>query len=123
MLKREIGDRGEDMAVKRLKKMGYRIIERNFSVPGMGEIDIIAEEGEYIVFVEVRVRNNSAFGSGAETVDERKQRKIIKTALCYLKMRGALDFPARFDVVSVTGSFEKKPEIEVIKNAFDTSGF
>lgn len=120
MKKREIGDRGEDMAVKKLKKMGYKIVERNFSAK-CGEIDIIALDGEYIVFVEVRVRNNSSYGSGAETVDAYKQKKLIKTAMYYLKMNNALDVPARFDVVSISDSLGNKPVIEVIQNAFETS--
>ncbi len=120
MKKREIGDRGEAMAVKKLKRMGYKIVERNFAAK-CGEIDIIALDGEYIVFVEVRVRNNSSYGSGAETVDVYKQKKIIKTAMYYLQANDALDMPARFDVVSITDSLGNKPMIEVIKNAFETS--
>lgn len=120
MRKREIGDRGEETAVKKLKRMGYKIVERNFSAR-YGEIDIIALDGEYIVFVEVRVRNNPSFGSGAETVDLNKQRRIIKTAMHYLRINGALDCPVRFDVVSVTDSLGKKPVVEVIQNAFETS--
>jgi putative endonuclease len=122
MLKRKIGDMGENLAVKKLKRMGYKIIERNF-LTKTGEIDIIARDGKYLVFVEVRVRNNGQFGSGAETVDKIKQRKIIRTSLCYLQRTNSLDVPVRFDVVSISDLYAKNPSVEVIQNAFETIEF
>lgn len=113
MLKREIGDKGEDRAVKELKKKGYKIIERNFNVPKIGEIDIIAKDRDYLVFVEVRLRKDAFHGTAAETVDIYKQRRIIKAARVYLKKNELCDVPARFDVVSITDG-----ELEIIKNAF-----
>ncbi len=118
MLKREIGNIGEDLAVKALKRQGYKIIERNFNVPRIGEIDIIARDKEYLCFVEVRLRKDSSHGSPEETVDIYKQRKLIKAALTYMKMHNLISSPARFDVVSVTGSTETGHKVEVIKNAF-----
>ena len=118
MLKRDIGNKGEDIAVKVLKKKGYRIIERNFNSPGMGEIDIVATDGEYLVFIEVRLRSKTDHGTGAETVDIFKQRKLIKAALMYMKRHNLNEHLARFDVVSISGNSEKERQIEIIKNAF-----
>lgn len=121
MLKRDIGNKGEDIAVKILKKKGYRIIERNFNVPGMGEIDIVAKKKEYLVFVEVRLRKNVLHGSGAETVDVFKQKRLIRAALMYMKVN-KLDYtPARFDVVSITGDPEGEHSVEIIENAFEAN--
>ena len=121
MLKREIGNKGEDIAVKILKKKGYRIIELNFNVPGMGELDIVAKKKEYLVFVEVRLRKNTLHGSGAETIDIFKQKKLIKAALMYMKVN-KLDYaPARFDVVSITGDIDGEYSVELIENAFEAN--
>lgn len=118
---RSIGNSGEDIAVKKLKKLGYKIIERNFNVPRIGEIDIIAKDEDYLVFVEVRLRKNTLHGSGAETVDVFKQRKITKAALMYMKVHNLNNVPARFDVVSITGDAKGEHTIEIIKNAFDAN--
>ncbi|MBQ8002171.1 MAG: YraN family protein [Clostridia bacterium] len=120
MLKRDIGNIGEDIAVKKLKKLGYKIIERNFNVPRVGEIDIVAQKKDYLVFVEVRLRKNVLHGSGAETVDVHKQKKLVRAALTYMKKHNLNNVPARFDVVSITGD-GKEHTIEVIENAFDTN--
>lgn len=121
MLKREIGNKGEDIAVKLIKKKGYKIIERNFNVPKVGEIDIIATKKEYLVFVEVRLRKTAFYGSGAETVDVYKQKRLVKAALTYMKLNNLTDVPARFDVVSITGDAEGAYCAEIIENAFDAN--
>ncbi len=120
MLKRQIGDKGEDLAVKALKKKGYKIVERNFNAH-IGEIDIIAMDKEYLCFVEVRLRKDKLHGSPKETVDVFKQRKIIKAAQVYINMHNAHERLMRFDVVSITGDGGKESEIEIIKNAFSLS--
>jgi len=120
MKTRETGNKAELLAAKRLKRLRYKILERNFS-SRYGEIDIIARDGEYIVFVEVRYRHSEEHGSGAETVDIYKRKKIIKTAEYYLLKNNETDSPARFDVVSMTGDLDAKCKIEVIKNAFDVN--
>ena len=122
MLKREIGNIGEEMAVKKLKKLGYKIIGRNFSAK-CGEIDIIAKDGEYLVFVEVRLRSRSDYGKAAETVDKYKQRKIIKTAELYMLKTGCSFAPSRFDVGAISADDTGKYEIEVIKDAFRANIF
>lgn len=121
MLKREIGNKGEDIAVRFIKKKGYKIIERNFNVPKVGEIDIIAKKKEYLIFVEVRLRKDILHGSGAETVDPYKQRRLIKAALTYMKLHNAMEVPARFDVISITGDANGEYEVELIENAFEAN--
>lgn len=116
MLKREIGDIGEDLAVKLLKKKGYKIIARNFLVK-TGEIDIIAKKGEYVVFVEVRLRKHGSLVTAAETVDLKKQKRIISAAKVYMLQNDLFSSPVRFDVVAITGE-NGSYETEIIENAF-----
>ena len=108
--------RGEAAAALRLAQEGYRILETNHRSP-LGEIDLIAREGDTLVFVEVKTRRGRA-GSPKEAVTPRKQRRLSLLALAYLKAHGRLDRPARFDVVAVTWG-EDGPEIEIVRNAFD----
>ena len=116
-----IGNLGEEAAVKALKKRGYKIAERNYRTK-MGEIDIIAKDGEYTVFVEVRLRKSNDFGTPADTIDERKQQKIIKTAQYYAVENKIYDTPMRFDAVLINAKVQKgklvDTNIEIIKNAF-----
>lgn len=112
--KKEIGDKGEELAVRHLKKQGYRILERNFSVPKTGEIDIVATDGEYLCFVEVRLRSRRDFGTPAQTVTPAKQRRIIRTAMCYITERRLENSYIRFDVAEVSGD----GNINLIKDAF-----
>ena len=116
--KKEIGDLGEEFAARRLKRLGYRIIDRNFSVPRVGEIDIIAMDGEYLCFVEVRLRSRTDYGTPAETVTAEKRRRLVRTAEIYAVKKGLTHALMRFDVVEVYGT--EKPRIEVIKDAFWT---
>ena len=110
----EIGAFGEDRAENLLKKQGYIILERNYRVKG-GEIDIIAKDGEYTCFVEVRLRKNSLYGSPAESVDKYKQMKIIRAAKMYALKHNLYDTPMRFDVVAIDCTADS---VEVIKDAF-----
>ncbi len=113
------GKKSETDAVKHLKKLGYRIIEENYR-NRLGEIDIIAKDGETIVFVEVKARRSKAYGHPKWAITLKKQRKISMVALSYLKATRKYHAKARFDVVTVTFSMEEdKSEIDVIKNAFD----
>ena len=90
---------------------------RNFRAE-RGEIDIIAREGDYVVFVEVKTRSGQSYGSPFDAVTPRKQRQISKVAAEYLVKNGAVDSPARFDVVAVT--LEKSiPKFELLQNAFE----
>lgn len=111
------GEKGEDIAVRYLKDMGYRIVECNYRCP-LGEIDIIAKDGKTIVFVEVKCRRSEKFGDPQLAVGKNKQKKLSKTSLYYLKDKGLYDQNARFDVVAVkillSGTY-----IELIQNAFE----
>ena len=96
----EKGRRGEEVAVKLLRSIGYTVLETNFRTKH-GEVDIIALDGETIVFVEVKTRTSEKYGTGAEAVDERKQRHIINVSHDYMAQKG-LDEPyIRFDVIIV----------------------
>jgi putative endonuclease len=112
--RKETGRSGEDAAVQYLKKQGYSIIERNYRLR-IGEIDIIARDGEYLVFIEVKTRRGGSFGSPFEAVDVRKQRQIVKVALAYLQGR---EVPVRFDVVAVHLD-GRTFRVELLKNAFE----
>lgn len=117
--KKVIGNMGEEVAVKFLKKKGHIILERNFNVHG-GEIDIITKKDGCIVFVEVKTRSNDDYGGGLEAVNYIKQQRMTKAAQIYLM--NYVDSPARFDVVVVNGYMDgkkfKKEKIEHIENAF-----
>lgn len=107
------GRHGEEIAVEYLKNNGYRIVENNYK-NCFGEIDIIAKEGDTIVFIEVKARNTDFYGHPAASVDLRKQRRIGKVAEGYLTEKKLSDHPVRFDVVSIC-----EGKIEVIKDAFE----
>ena len=112
MQSKGLGNYGEALAVKYLTNLGYNILDRNFTSK-MGEIDIIAEDGEYLVFVEVKYRTDTAYGLPFEAVTKAKQRKIKKTAQYYLLRHNAFDKDCRFDIIDVQGDV-----IEHYKNAF-----
>ncbi|MCR4716669.1 MAG: YraN family protein [Lachnospiraceae bacterium] len=114
MNKREVGNLKEDAVCKVLEKHGYKVLERNYRVR-QGEIDIVAKEDEYLVFVEVKYRKSLNAGDGFAAVDIRKQRQISKVALFYLYSHKIADDQAiRFDVASVSDD-----KVKIIKNAFD----
>jgi putative endonuclease len=113
-----IGTEGEDLAVRFLKKeKGYKIITRNYKTL-IGEIDIIAKDGDTIVFIEVKTRTDDAFGYPFEAVNKRKKQKLKNLALLYLKNQGK-ESPVRFDVLSILCMENGLKEIEHIKDAFE----
>jgi putative endonuclease len=116
---KEIGDIGEDYAVKYLTDKNYKIISRNFKSK-IGEIDIIAENKEYIIFVEVKTRHINSLTHPYEAVNKTKQRKIINTARYYL-MKYSVEKYCRFDVceVIVERNNLKLSRINHIKSAFE----
>ena len=118
MTTKEIGDFGEEMACSYLEEQGITILKRNFHAR-CGEIDIIAKDGETIVFAEVKTRISKEYGTPSEFVDFKKQEKIIQTALYYL---GSDDIDMRFDVIEVmykaSGDAMMVTEINHIKSAF-----
>lgn len=111
------GEAAEALAARLLHKRGYRIIETNYRTK-LGEIDIVARDGDTLVFVEVKARRTGRFGAPKWAVTPRKQRKISMLALHYLKTTGQSRAKARFDVVSIN-SAPPHPEVEIIRNAFD----
>lgn len=112
-----LGFFGEGIAERYLKTHGYKILEKNFRTP-FGEVDIIAKDGEAIVFIEVKTRKNLTFGLPQESIDENKKRRLVNIGIYYLKKKGILNIPARFDVVSILLS-SREERVELIKNAFD----
>jgi putative endonuclease len=117
MEKKELGKKGEEVALRFLKKKGYRIIERNY-VCKMGEMDIVAKEKDALVFVEVKTRTSTDFGPPQLAVNSTKQRQLSKVALNFLKEKKLGDIKARFDVVAILLS-PNGEEIELIRDAFD----
>ena len=113
----DIGKKHEDEAVNFLKKLNYEIIEQNFKLLPIGEIDIIAKDKDTIVFVEVKYRKNNLFGAPSQFVNKSKQQKVTRTALCYLK-KNKIKSDIRFDVISICQN-----EIEHIKNAFTATNY
>ncbi len=116
IFKKMLGREGEDRAAKLLAKRGYKILERNYSTP-QGEIDLIALHEGAIVFIEVKTRTNTVYGAPELAVNPRKQQRMIKTALGYLKYKKLHQMPCRFDVVAISAGAE--PEVAVIQNAFE----
>jgi len=117
MKRKELGDIGEKLAKKFLKKKGYRIRETN-SRCREGEIDIIAERKGYLVFVEVRTKTGASFGSPEESVTFAKKEKLIATALSYLNSHQNLPDNWRIDFVAVElDQNDKATRIELIENA------
>src|SRR6056297_228605 len=111
----DLGEKGELLARDYLKKKGYQILETNWHF-GKNEIDIIAEDEEYIVIVEVKTRSTSYYGEPQIFVNRQKQPFLIKAANAYIK-RTDSDKEVRFDIVAVTVSREKN-RIDHIDNAF-----
>lgn len=119
MSTRTFGNQGEDLACDYLKKIGYQIIQRNYLIRG-GEIDIIAKDGEYMVFVEVKARWSHEYGLPVESVTPWKIRHLLRTARFYVQKINWGNGPYRLDLVSVDFVYNKdKPKIELIKNITD----
>jgi putative endonuclease len=98
--KRVTGNFGEDAACTILQNKGFRIIDRNYSTR-YGELDIIATDGQYLVFVEVKTRVSDVFGTGLESITRSKRKHLSKAALLYAIQKKLKDQPCRFDVISV----------------------
>ena len=114
-----LGRFGEDTAAEYLRKNGYRILCRNFRTR-LGEIDVIASKGKYMVFAEVKLRKDASFAEAREFVTRSKQRKIMATAQLWLQ-RHANALQPRFDVIEVyapQGADTPKPEVRHWENAF-----
>jgi len=113
----DLGRFGETLAFKKIKRLGYKKIICNYRCP-LGEVDLIATDGDSLVFIEIKTRKGRTIGYAKEAVNARKRRQLSKVALFYMKSNGCCDVKARFDVVAVS-LVGDKPQIEVIQNAFD----
>jgi len=98
--RQDLGQLGEELACVFLKKQGYKILGQNFRTRG-GEIDVIAKEGEMVVFVEVKTRISTEFGSPEEAIDERKQYKLAMTAEAYLAAHDLYEADYRIDAIGI----------------------
>ena len=115
-----LGKQGEDLACRELRRRGYAVLARRFRTR-FGEIDIIARDGDTLVFVEVKTRRSGRFGGAVAAVHFRKQRRLINMARSYLMGCRGTEPPCRFDVVGVTLSAGERPVVEVLVNAFGVS--
>ena len=116
---RRLGRWGEDLAAVFLERKGYRIVDRNWKCR-FGELDLVAEGGGFLCFVEVKLRKSERFGAGAEFVDGRKQQRLRTTAQLYLQ-QNPTSLQPRFDVIEIlapNGMGSPSPKIRHIENAF-----
>ena len=114
-----MGAFGEDAACRYLQRKGYKLLSRNFTCR-MGEVDIIAQKGRFVVFAEVKLRKNADFAQAREFVTAAKQRRIITAAEMWL-MQNKTPLQPRFDVIEVyapEGLETKKPEIHHLEDAY-----
>ncbi len=117
--RKQLGALGEKIAIGFLKGHGYKIRETNFRC-SLGEIDIVAEKEKCLVFVEVRTRTSSEFGTPEESITIAKKRKLISLALTYLQSHEDISPLWRIDVVAVEmGNGGKVSRVELIENAIE----
>ena len=112
--------RGEDLACRELRRHGYEILARRYRTRH-GEIDIVARDGEVLVFVEVKTRTSCRFGSPLAAITHAKRRKLTLMALDYLARSSTGGVACRFDVVGVVVG-ERRPAVELVRDAFGTGG-
>lgn len=119
LLNRVLGSKGERVAARHLRRHGFRIITRGYRTT-RGEIDLIARDGDILVFVEVKTRRS---GQPAEAVTPAKEQRLTLAALQFLKRFRLLETRSRFDVVAIVWPDETQaPTIEHIRNAFEPTG-
>ncbi len=112
----DLGELGEDIAAAHLRELGYRILDRNYRF-GPFEIDIIAQDGAELVFVEVKSRSSFRYGDPEYSVTESKQQKLRTAARAYIQYRVHELIPCRFDVIAIAER-EGRTEVRHLKNAF-----
>ena len=115
--RQRLGRAGEAVAEAHLRRAGMEILERRFRVR-CGEIDIVALDGEIIVFVEVKTRAGGRYGGPAAAVTHRKRKRLARVASAYLQSRRCAERPCRFDVVEVVGKRAGSMQINHITDAF-----
>ena len=115
--RQSLGRRGEQLAADKLSSLGFEIVARNFRCPA-GEIDLIAKQGEVWIFVEVRTRRGSKFGTPEESITPRKRAHLIAAAQTYLQSQSLPDADWRIDLVAVEFTPSGKlVRVDVIENA------
>lgn len=119
--RRLFGQEGETAAERYLRQKGYRIVAKNLR-SSLGELDLVAEDGRVLVFVEVKARRTGEYGGAIHAVHRRKQEKLIQLASQYLARHHLSNRICRFDVVLLQGNDTSTPLIEHIKSAFDVPG-
>jgi len=112
-----LGRKGEKLALKHLKKLGYRTITKNYRTT-MGEIDLIMQEGESLVFVEVKTRQDESFARAEDAINYRKRKKLTATARHFIQSNELHQCPCRFDTIAVIIGDNAKPVIRHQINAF-----
>ena len=116
----DLGVKGEDTAEKYLIQQGYKILERNYRSQ-QGEIDIVARDGEFLVFVEVKSYSFRSYGTPAGAVCKSKRQSIIRAAEAYLYRNKIKDTYCRFDVITIYRRMDGSRAIELYKDAFYVS--
>jgi putative endonuclease len=114
--RQDFGLRGEDLACAALEGRGYVIVTRRYRTRS-GELDIVARDGDYLVFVEVKARQSGSFGEPEEAVTLQKQHRLVIMATDYLTRSGLHETPCRFDVVGINSETDP-PSVTVIEDAF-----
>ena len=120
LARQQLGILGEELAAGALQRRGYSILARRYRTE-CGEIDIVAQDGETLVFVEVKARETAEFGTAAEAVTPWKQRRLARMARDYLTRERIDGPPCRFDVVAIMID-RPVADIEIFQNAFDAPG-
>ncbi len=115
--RRHIGNEAEDLACEFLTNKGWQILDRNY-YSGHSEIDIIARDGAFTVFLEVKMRSSAQFGQPFEHITEAKVEHIYKAAQSWVLQHGLQDTPMRFDVIGILKQKNKEPEINHIPDAY-----
>lgn len=111
-----LGRRGEDLAHRYLQRKGLKVIARNYRPGADSEIDIVARDGDVVVFIEVKARTSAEFGAPDRAIDDEKRKHIVRAAQSYIT-RAALDWSqVRFDVISIV--FSNPPQISHLRDAF-----
>ena len=118
--RQQLGQRGEQIAVDHLKRLGYRIQHRNYRCH-RGEIDIIARDGSTLVFIEVKTKSQASFGTPQAMVNRTKQHTITHVAMSYVQQQQLHNAALRFDVVAITFLADGAPDVNHIPAAFRPS--
>lgn len=112
-----LGQRGERIAERHLRRAGMRVVARRFRTP-VGEIDLVMRDGAELVFVEVKTQRSAAFAPPQDQVGPPKQRRVVRAARWFVRSRGLERTPMRFDVVAVVGPADGSFEVRHLRDAF-----